>query len=111
MCETFHSKMTLPIEVSEVASEAVIILEDQNYFNDTFHFPEKAKLFFYESLGKSLIKKFINGAEIMWSDNEFFKLIVVVGIEHTVNEMEEMKIVDIFEEDCGERIIVLKDGY
>lgn len=108
MVETYKSKVPYPLEVSEVSSEAVQCLEEENYFSEQFDFPEQARTLFYEKFASSLIGKFIDGSELIWIQNEFEKLVIQASVEQSVNELEIMNVVDVFEDDCGEKIIVLK---
>lgn len=108
MAETYKSTVPYPFEVSEISSEAIGILEGENYFNDQFDYPEQAKTLFYDKLASSLIVKFIDGVELMWEENEFEKLLIQASVEHAVNELESKKLVDVFEDDFGEKIVVLR---
>lgn len=108
MAETYKSTVPYPFEVSEISSEAVEILENENFFNDQFDYPEQAKTLFYDKLASSLIVKFIDGVELMWEENEFEKLLIQASVEHAVNELESKKLVDVFEDDFGEKIVVLR---
>ena len=108
MVETYKSKVPYPLEVSEVSSEAVQILEDENYFSEQFDYPEQAQTLFYEKFATSLIQKFVDGSEIIWTENEFEKLVILASVEQSVNELEIMNLVDVFEDGSGEKIIVLK---
>lgn len=108
MIETYKSKVPFPIEVSEVSSETVRILNEEKYFEEQFEYPEQAKTLYYERLASSLIIKFIDGCELIWCDQEFQDLIVKSYIEQLVNEMEFNKIVNVFEDESGEKIVVLR---
>lgn len=108
MIETYKSKVPFPIEVSKVSSETVQILTEQNYFEDQFDYPGNAMTFFYEKFGTSLVQKFIDGNELIWEESEFEILIVKISVEQIVNELELNEVVNIFEDEHGEKIIVLK---
>jgi hypothetical protein len=108
MVETYKSKVPYPLEVSEVSSDAVRILDDENYFSEQFDFPEQAQTLFYEKFASSLIQKFVDGSEIIWTESEFEKLVILASVEQSVNELEIMNLVDVFEDGSGEKIIVLK---
>ena len=108
MVETYKSKVPYPLEVSEVSSDAVRILDDENYFSEQFDFPEQAPTLFYEKFASSLIQKFVDGSEIIWTENEFEKLVILASVEQSVNELETMNLVDVFEDGSGEKIVVLK---
>jgi hypothetical protein len=111
MIETYKSKVPFPLEVSAVSSEAVELLEDENYFSEQFDNPEEAKTLFYEKFGSSLIGKFIDGIELMWNETEFEKIVIQASVEQSVNELEEKQYVDVFEDDEGEKIVVLKKQF
>jgi hypothetical protein len=108
MLKTYKSKIPYPSEVSEVSCEVVTTLEEENYFTEQFEDPEEAKTIFYDKFAGSLIKKFIDGHELMWSDEEFGKLIMQASVEQAVNELEKKDLVDVFEDELGEKIVVLK---
>lgn len=108
MIETYESKIPYPYEVSEVSSETVQLLDEENYFNDKFDYPDKAKTLFYEMFAASLIVKFIEGIELTWQENEFEAIMVHASVEQSVFELEIMKVVDVFDDDNGDKIIVLK---
>lgn len=108
MVETYMSVVPYPLEVSEVSSETVKILEEENYFSDQFDYPEQARTLFFDKFAGSLIQKFIDGDELIWHENEFEKLVIQASVEQSVNELEIMNLVDVFEDDFGEKIVVLK---
>lgn len=108
MLKTYKSKIPYPSEVSEVSSEVVCTLEEENYFTDQFDYPEEAKTLFYDRIAGSLIQKFIDGIELMWDDEEFCKLIIKTSVEQSVIELERRNIVDVFEDEKGEKLVVLK---
>lgn len=108
MIETYESKIPYPYEVSEVSSETVQILDEENYFNDKFDYPDKAKTLFYEKFAASLIVKFIEGIELTWAEKEFEAIMVHASVEQSVIELEIMKLVDVFDDDNGDKIIVLR---
>lgn len=108
MIQTYESKIPYPHEVSEVSSETVQMLDDENYFDDKFDYPEKAKKLFYEKFASSLIGKFIDGTELTWQEREFETIMVHASVEQSVLELEIMKVVDVFDDDNGDQIIVLK---
>jgi len=102
------SVVPYPLEVSEVSSETVKILEEENYFSEQFDFPEQARTLFFDKFAGSLIQKFIDGDELIWQESEFEKLVIQVSVEQSVYELEIMNLVDVFEDDFGEKIVVLK---
>jgi len=108
MIETYKSKVPFPTEVSAVSSEAVELLIEENYFSEQFDSPEEAQTLFYEKFGSSLVIKFIDGVELMWSEDEFAKIVIQASVEQSVNELEQKKFVDVFVDDDGEKIVVLK---
>ena len=105
MLKTYRSKIPYPSEVSEVSTEVVTTLDEENYFTEQFDQPEEAKTLFYDKFANSLIKKFIDGDELMWDDEEFGKLIIQASVEQAVNELEEKDLVVVFEDDNGEKNI------
>lgn len=108
MIKTYESKIPYPHEVSEVSSETVQLLDDENYFNDKFDYPDKAKTLFYEMFASSLIKKFISGIELTWQEREFELIMVHASVEQSVIELEIMKVVDVFDDENGDKIIVMR---
>lgn len=111
MTEKYNSKIPFPLEVCEVSSETIQILESENFFVEQFEFPEEAKTLFYERFGESLIKKFIDGDELIWSENEIGELINKACVEQAVDELEKKGIIDVFDHDDGEKIVVLKKSF
>ena len=108
MIKTYESRNTYPHEVSEVSSETVQLLDEENYFEDKFDYPDKAKTLFYEMFAASLIKKFIEGIELTWHENEFESIMIHASVEQSVIELEIMKVVDVFDIDNGDKIVVLR---
>lgn len=108
MVKTFKSKVPFPFEIMEVSSQAVSILEEECFFDEQFDKPDEAKTLFYEHFANSLIKKFIDGHDLIWEQIEFETMISKVSIEQAVNELESQNLVDIFTNEDGEKIIVLK---
>jgi hypothetical protein len=108
MVKTYESTVPYPLVVSEVSSEVVEILEEENYFSEQFDYPEQAKTLFFDRIASSLIPKFIDGGELIWGKDEFTKLIMQVSVEQSVNELESKNLVDVFEDESGEKIVVLK---
>lgn len=108
MIETYKSKVPYPIEVSEVSSETVQILIEENYFDEQFDYPEQAKTLFFDKFATSLIVKFIDGTDLMWEENEFEVLVIKTSVEQIVNELELKNLVNVFEDERGEKIVVLK---
>lgn len=108
MIDTYKSKIPFPNEVSQVSSHTVKVLEEEEYFTDNFDYPENAMTLFYEKFAASLILKFINGVELMWCDDEFQVLIVKISIEQIVNELEFKEVVNVFEDQDGEKVVVLR---
>ena len=49
MLKTYRSKIPYPSEVSEVSTEVVTTLDEENYFTEQFDQPEEAKTLFYEA--------------------------------------------------------------
>lgn len=108
MIETYKSMVPYPIEVSEVSSETVRVLTDENYFEEQFDYPEQAKTLFFDKFASSLIIKFIDGTELIWEENEFEILVIKTSVEQIVNELEIKNLVNVFEDERGEKIVVLK---
>lgn len=111
MTEKYNSKIPFPLEVCEVSSETIQILESENFFIEQFEFPEEAKTLFYERFGESLIKKFIAGDELIWNENEISELINMASVEQAVEELERKGILDVFVHDDGEKVVVLKKTF
>lgn len=108
MVNTFNSTVPYPYEVTEVSSEAVHMLDQENYFIDQFDYPEDARTLFFDKFAVSLISKFIDGIELMWNDSEFTKLVIQASVEQSVNELESMNMVDVYDDGTGEKIVVLR---
>lgn len=108
MIETYKSQVPYPIEVSEVSSETVQFLIEENYFEEQFDYPEQAQTLFFDKFAASLIIKFIDGTELMWEENEFEILVIKTSVEQIVNELEIKNLVNVFEDERGEKIVVLK---
>lgn len=111
MVNTFKSKVPFPFEIMEVSSETVCILEEQNYFDEQFDNPDQARTLFYESIAHSLVKKFIDGDELIWGQQEFEIMLAKLCVEQALNELESNNVIDIFENEDGEKIVVLKSIY
>lgn len=108
MVKTFKSKVPFPFEIMEVSSQAVCILDEESFFEEQFDNPDEAKTLFYEHFANSLIKKFIDGDDLIWEQLEFDNMVSKVSIEQAVNELESQNLVNIFIGEDGEKIVVLK---
>jgi hypothetical protein len=92
-----------PEPVKEVCNDVITELREQNFFEEN----EADEKITFDFLCKTLLPKFLNGEELLWTDKEMDEYLRRCIVDSVIKSLENKGMVNTIEDENGETVVFM----